>query len=115
MANPTWPAELPWFQRDGYGEEDADNVLRSPMASGPPKSRRISTSAPRFVEGVIQVDEAEYAILQDFFINDCNDGATPFDRDDVHGEPRSWQFQGPIKYRPIGIEWAATIALMQMP
>jgi hypothetical protein len=113
MANPIWPSTLPWFQRDGYSEGDADNRVVSQMDTGPPKMRRKSTSAPRMMSGVLILTETQYATLQGFFRGDCFDGTLPFDRNDVHGVASTFWWAEPPAYSPMGIDWAVSVSLLQ--
>ena len=103
MAN--WPASLPQFSGDDYGEQDADNVLRSPTDVGPPKARRVSTAGPRIVTGSLDLTDAQVVTLQNFFKNDLLEGSLAFTRTNVHGASKSCRFLAPPRYNYAGFDW----------
>ena len=110
-----WPGTLPAFWgADDYEEQEADNLIVSPNEYGPPKRRRRTTSGLRPVSSTIDITEAQYQILREFFITDCAHGALSFTRTDAHGTSRTFYFARPVSYTYQGYDWwSARLSLLE--
>lgn len=111
----TWPGTLPAFWgADNYREQEADTILKSPNDKGPPKRRRLSTAGLRSVTSTLDITEAQYEILRNFFKVDCAHGALSFTRIDAHGVSRTFYFERPVEYVYAGFDWwQATLTLSE--
>ena len=76
-----WPASLParLLANPGATEQPPDVVLETQMDAGPPKARRRYTAGFRIVQGSLALTRAQYATLDDFYVNTLQGGALPFD------------------------------------
>jgi len=63
----TWPSYAKVLA-DGYTEEPAAGVIRTPMESGPPKQARVLSKAPLIRNVRILLTTAEYAQWKIWFI-----------------------------------------------
>ena len=77
MATVVWPASLPQAPFIGYVLRQSANVIKSDMASGPPKKRRRSTLVRKFLRSGIELTGAQMAVFDTFMIN-IKDGAEKF-------------------------------------
>ena len=76
---PTWPATLPQFVlRGGYAEGFQSTVLFSPTDSGRAKRRQRFLSAPKELNVVIPMDDAELLIFTTFLEEELAGGALSF-------------------------------------
>lgn len=76
---PYWPSDLP--QRvlaDNFSEGLADGRLRTSMETGPGKSRRRFSAAPKPVAAAFKVSPDEKARLERFWDEEIAGGALPF-------------------------------------
>lgn len=81
---PTWPTSLPQALLTRNYKETAPNlVIRTQMDAGPAKVRRRFTAGIRAIEGLLVLDEDQLAVLDNFFLSDCQGGALSF----------SWTYQ----------------------
>lgn len=63
-----WPSTLPQrFLREGFNDEEPDNVTRTPMEMGRPKARRRTTTNVAPMSGVMNMTSAQYAALLTFY------------------------------------------------
>jgi hypothetical protein len=77
---PVWPPTLPQcLMVDGSAEGFADNVLRSSSDTGPDKTRRRATSAPRPLQGSMKMTRSQAETLITFFRTTLADGAASFE------------------------------------
>jgi hypothetical protein len=76
----TWPATLPQAVIGrGFSETLPDLVLRTPVESGPAKSRRRLSYNVRPTTATIIVTQAQAAIFDTFYNTDLEGGALSFD------------------------------------
>ncbi len=76
----TWPVTLPQnVLVKGFSETLPDLVLRTPMESGPAKSRRRLSYNVRVIPCYIIVTQAQAAIFDTFYNTDLEGGALSFD------------------------------------
>jgi hypothetical protein len=74
-----WPGILPQqLLISGYGEQFADQVLRTQMDAGPAKARRRFTAAPRPISGEIVVTPAQLVFFRAWYYNVLMGGALRF-------------------------------------
>lgn len=73
-----YPAQLPPPQRRGYGINHVSPMMRTPMASGRARQRRLYTSVPSIVDVVWQFSEQQAQIFEGWFRWILSDGAEPF-------------------------------------
>jgi len=74
-----WPATLPqFFEAAGYRESAPSNMLKTPMATGPDKRRRRSTTAIRPISGQIDCTAAQVETLDQFFNTTLRSGILSF-------------------------------------
>jgi len=80
VSNPTWPLTLPAIvlQRN-YSETAPNIVLRTQMDAGPAKVRRRFTANVRPIKAALILWDNQVQYLDNFFMNDCQGGALPFD------------------------------------
>lgn len=84
----TWPASLPQSPlKDGYGHGYPDAVIRSPMDSGPPKTRPRFTRLRKVITASFHMTNAQKTDYEDF-IESIGCGAKPF------SAPAKWQQPG---------------------
>lgn len=79
---PTWPGTFPFLDDPSAHRESgpADNVTRTPVTSGPNKSRRRFTKAPHPISGNSGImTDAQIDLFKAFFRDDLKDGALRFD------------------------------------
>ena len=116
----TWPGSLPTdFLEQGFSETAPDNVIKSDMDVGPPKTRRRTSAAVRPIKGVIKMTTAQVATHDTFFTDTTFDGAEAFDWTDPRtGASVSFLYTpgAPPSYQPDGGDyWLVTINLLTMP
>lgn len=95
-----WPVTLPQVPiRDGLRIEPVDVVLRSPMDTGPPKTRAMSSLAiKRYTMSYLLLTVAEVEYLDTFYETTTTFGTTTFTWDDpISGTSYNWQFAAPPK------------------
>ena len=77
----TWPSDIPQeFDEEGFSDELPDELLRSELSGGEPKTRRLArrgNSTP--IEGRMTVTADEWYTLLDFYRDDLADGTLQFD------------------------------------
>jgi hypothetical protein len=112
-----WPSDVPFFElRDGFGHTAADNVLRTPMDSGPAKARRRTTSAPQVVTGAARMTRAQYRAAKTFIDGTLKGGALSFTAcDPVSGEDQTYRLTAPLSLSPMGLGWRVTASLEILP
>jgi trans-aconitate methyltransferase len=80
MPNAVWPVALPSYALEaGYQESLEDQTIETQMDSGPVKVRRRFTTAFRKYQLVIQMDAAQMAIFETFYLDTLQGGSLPFD------------------------------------
>jgi hypothetical protein len=113
-----WPSGLSdAVLADGYSEQLADNLIRSPMDAGPPKVRRRGTSAPRAISLRQLLTTSEVATLETFYYTTTAGGSLSF----MWEHPRTgssvfMRFTSPpaTSYAAPG-RWLASYALEVLP
>lgn len=79
MADVTWSALLPQsFQKDSFTETAQSAVLRTNMDSGPPKVRRLFTSALDYWSGTMIMTASQISTFKTFFKSTVQYGSLPF-------------------------------------
>lgn len=74
-----WPVGLPQYVLvDGYGEDEADNLIEYGPDIGPPISRPRSSAAARQFDIVFNLSRAQLATLRTFFRTTLISGSLPF-------------------------------------
>ena len=80
MPNPTWPGGLSQdVLTDGLEETWGNNLLRTPMESGPAKARRRFTAEVKPLALVLEFARADVETFRTFFETTLQGGALPFD------------------------------------
>lgn len=82
-----WPAAFPPPAINTLNESPPNNVLRTGMDKGPPKTRRRTTANIRPLSFTLKLSEALVEVMDDFFVNDTFSGSIPFD----YTHPRTGQ------------------------
>lgn len=116
---PTWPGTLPQLVLTrGFSETAPWAVLRTDMDTGPAKTRRRSTAAPRPLSAQIKVTKAQVAVFDAFLETDLAGGALAFD----WVEPRTQaaatlRLTAAPTYEPTagGSSWTITLPLEVLP
>jgi hypothetical protein len=109
---PAWPGTLPQlFQRPGFKESEADNLLRTPMDKGPPKVRRRGSDAPRPHAGSMLIDGTQYSAFRTFYKTTLAEGSLTIDSglNDAHGVARVWRITLGNDY------WQLSLELEELP
>lgn len=98
----TWPGTIPnEFEREGYQEGFANNVIKSNVDSGPPKRRRRTSANIKTLQGRIQMTTAETELLETFFY-------------DTVGEANEFDFTHPRKETTISVVFSEPPTLVQI-
>lgn len=104
MATATWPLTIPQkLSPDGFSFKPGKNTLRTSMTTGPPKSRRLGTSAPWELKGNMEMTSAEYSTWETFYVDTLKDGEEPFDwLHPISGDSREFQYMNEPEVTPAG-------------
>ena len=79
MPTPAWPSTLPqYLLTRNYKETAPTLAIRTQMDAGPAKMRRRFTANARPISGMLLLNEYQLAVLDEFFLNDCQGGAQSF-------------------------------------
>lgn len=119
MPNPTWPAGLPQAWGQDSTLELADNILRTPMATGPAKLRRRSTAEVDQLRFSLLLTNTELTTLRTFYRSTLKK-TLPFDWRDYRLLPSvvvaTFRFtKAPLEQYVGGPYWTAQIELEQLP
>ena len=96
--------------RVSYGQ----NVVRTPMETGPDKVRRRSSAAPRrWTLASNMLTTNDLIVLSTFFDTTTQSGALPFDMPDpITGQTEEFRFAGPFEAEQLAEDtWSLTIEL----
>jgi hypothetical protein len=117
MPNPTWPGGLPQSPLLAATKEAlADNVVRSPMDTGPAKVRRRATAGVRKMTLESLMTTAQVATLDTFFTTTLLDGSLPFDWTSPRtGATVTFMFTGPPDWGTAGAQWRVNLPLEIRP
>ena len=112
-----WPATLPdFFQVGGFQEISAINTIRTKMEVGPDKVRRRTSTDVRTHVGNMWLTDAQYTILETFYVTDHLSGALSFTMDDAHGNNQTFRFVKPPSYTTVGPNnWQVRLDLEELP
>jgi hypothetical protein len=112
-----WPATLPQqLEQDGYSEDLPNGVIRTNMDAGPAKVRKRYTAAVKPVSGQLVLTLTQVGILQAFFEDDCDYGASTFTW--VHpstGVAATCRFTSPPRLSARDGNWVATVSFEVLP
>lgn len=101
MSNPTWPSSLPVPLSSGYALEPQPATIRTDMESGPARVRRIQTAAPTNVTAVVRVTALQLAVIEAWYEQIINYGASWFDMPLQNGLGKQvWTVQFVEPYKP---------------
>lgn len=75
---PEWPLGLPTFDVDGFGETEADLLLRTQVDGPIPKQRLTATAGPRPISGQILLTGSQFEIWRRFFEKQIGKGVKRF-------------------------------------
>lgn len=116
---PAWPATLPKPLAAGYSLTPQDNVIRTDMDKGAPRSRRTSFAEQDLVNMAVLLTDAQYTIFRDWFkdVDEANGGASWFDIALGVGEggltTKEAKFTRPFTSNHAGnLRWNITMELM---
>ncbi len=114
---PTWPLTLPQsFLVNGLREEGTDNVIRSPIDTGPAKTRRRYSAKTKPIQGSMLMTQAQYLIFKTFYEDTIADGALEFDMpDDVEGGTMTVKVKDKYQADAAGIHWLVALDLDRQP
>lgn len=114
-----FPPALPALQgMADFAAVEAENVIRTQMDAGPPKTRRRSTAGPlRWKMGHPAYTTAELATFLRWFRVDAAHGSLSFDMTDpVFGGTKSFRFAAPPQWSPSGPDrYAVSVDLEVLP
>lgn len=86
MSMPVWPPGLPQeIPQEGYRGTSADNVIRTAMDVGPPKTRRRSSARNRTFTVSFRFDQAEVTLFREFWRTTLEGGVLRFEFPDSEG------------------------------
>lgn len=74
----TFPDSLPDPLLSGYGYQQADNVIRTEMATGRKRRRPRSPNAPTYLNASWRLSNEQMALLEGFFKHVAVDGSNEF-------------------------------------
>lgn len=118
---PSWPTtSLPMTPLVGTLEITSEpNVVefKPDVFSSMIRGRRYTGKAYVYNAVLLLQSDDEKDALDNFFSNDCADGALPFDMNDwVGGESRSWMWIGPPAFVHVALGiWRASVQLLRRP
>lgn len=120
MASATWPSTLPQApQQQGYGEQPQARTLRTQMDAGLPKQRQRFTAGTNQHTVRLQLTQAQWETLLDFWDNTLGGGALPFDWQYWHtGANAEYRFVGsePPQRKALGGDlYEASFTLEELP
>lgn len=108
MADATWPVGLDtYLSVVGFKEIPGKNTISQPMAYGPPKKRKRTTTTPTQITGTMLMTYDELAIFDSFYNDTLQSGVLTFDglpHPRTRATDVTWQFSGeePPEYTPEG-------------
>ncbi len=107
MADVSWPTADDFPQDSqllGYQETPPENVIRTPMDTGPPKLRRRSTAGVRNLTVFLFLDDTtQMGHLDDFYVTDTYSGSIAFEWTHPRtGATTDFRFRAPPQYRHLG-------------
>lgn len=119
MPNPAWPSTLPSPLDDTADYAPLmDNVIRSSMETGSPKTRRRFTAVPETFTGGVLLTGAQCATLLAFAVTTLQD-VLPFDWKDFRtGAAATYTFQKRPTFTRVKDSrgmWRASIELLKKP
>lgn len=113
---PAWPGTLPAKpQYSNSGENMALQCIYSTVTSGPPKKRRITTTAYRTWTMAWLMTKAQVAAFETFYYTDCFGGSISF----TMTHPRtgtasiSWRFSGEPSIDPAAPDYYLVSASLE--
>ena len=135
MTIPTWPASLQqYFLQDGFSYGFGEGRQKTPMDTGPGKTRRRFTAVGQPVSAAIVVTAKGVLTLRDFWKDDLLGGSLPFwIKNQIHqnqlvdeagnpmppgtdiGAPWLVMFGDPPVFTPWGMDYRAAFTLTVMP
>ncbi len=114
-----WPGTLSnHILIDGYSETAPNNMIRSKMDEGPPKTRRLSIAARRPITAQKHMYTSELELFDTFYTETLVEGTLSFDW--VHPRDNStaveMMFTAPPVYSSLGgTAWNVTMNLEILP
>ena len=120
---PTWPISLPQLPFAGASAQDVDQVLRTPMDSGPPSRRNRFTTHMQTLQMPMVLTGAERATFDFFFRSTLSHGSLAFDWIDLVDDttvslaftaPPAWALIGGAD-DPLERTWSTVLALEVQP
>lgn len=113
----TWPGTLPATIQSGATETDAEVSNRSKVNSpGPPRANQWTRTKFPSLHGEMIFTVAQKAIFEAFYKSDLVGGAVPFDGDLANiGSTRSYKFNKPPRFTPLGGLWSVEVELGVLP
>lgn len=118
MAAASWPASLPGFNQDGYGEQLGSGTIRTQMDSGPDNTRRRYTAVPDQVTTNLVLTGTEYETLKAFYRTTLAEGSLPFDYEQPRTESAvEMRFIAPpnIASAAGGDKWNISVSVEVLP
>lgn len=98
MTTATWPPGLPdYVLEQGYSEQLEDQTIESTVEAGLAKVRRRFTAPVRRFQVSLQMDAAQAAIFEAFFLDTLQGGSLPFEwRHPRTGAATRFRFRKPV-------------------
>lgn len=113
---PAWPATLPAPLIEGFSTQPANNVQRTPMDVGPPKTRKITSANIRPMSFSLLLTSSQLATLRAFFEDDVAGGATAFTFEDPEtGDTVNAKFAQPYSAAHSSGLWRVSVSLEIQP
>lgn len=112
----SYPAGLPQYPKLGHTEGLPNNVLRTQTDTGPPQTRRLSSSPTHPVQMVFQMTQAEKVTFFSWYTDTLLDGSQEFEHfmPDAPGTTVVFQFdESPPKMQSLSSNlWKVTMNLL---
>jgi len=122
MALPAWPAAptLPeFFLADGFSATKPDGRLFTKMSSGPPKVRRLYSSAIRLVQCAILCTATQRDNFETFWVTTLDYGTSPFTKVNPMKVSETWTLlfgeNAPQESSPDGVNYRISMQLYVLP
>lgn len=97
-----WPSTLPKIAVDTQ-EARQDGTIRTPMGTGPAKSRRRFSAVSRYLTTSLLLTAEQRETFDDFFSDTLAEGSLEFDMEDPKdGATVQMRFTGPPSYNYAG-------------
>jgi hypothetical protein len=118
MSEIRWPDGIPFCPvGDSYNEEPGDEVLRTPMETGPAKLRLRTTAAPDLVTFTLpRMSVAQYAQFKAWYSSSLKRGSLAFTaKHPIEAVDRSFRFTQSYTMNKAGRSCVVSLSLEVLP